>query len=785
MNKCRWLALLLLSLALPVVLAACSHPEAPTRPSTLRVMLAVSEGCTVTTPAVVEVEPGGTAAFHVEFAGNYAFLAADAGVFDAESGTLTLENVTRPTFVTLTAENVGYDTNTVVTYFFQSKSSADKSSVKDNSAVRLGTEITVVAGDTSRLFTGWSVGRSDEIVSQERSYTFRVTPDALTPVGGMDCFLMTPHYASLNVYYYDANGGRINKTTVNAKGNANAAVDASAAASGRLKVTLSTKYLEYCTCATAFWNDGTFTRDGYILREFNTKPDGSGESYSPGAKFYQVNPDGGDFVLYCIWEKTDESAFTAMDYSMSLPKGYSDRVVPEFHKNGVIITGYTGDAETVAIPETIGGKPVIALARGAIRNKSVKTLLFPRMLQEVKDGAVQGCASLDTLYFPGGMWSIGNAAFDDATYSNFHHLIVYANIAPRYATSEVGAYGVKLSRILSSGDRNRVIAIAGSSTLQGLGTAYLEDLLDNTHTVVNFGTTRTTHGSLYLEAMQHYTHEGDVLLFAPENSVYMMGSNELYWKTIRDMEMLFEFFRYVDIAGYTNVFGAFTVQNQTNTYKRSQQNYEAVLQAAGSVNKYGDDIKANKNGYVDTSATKYNDCYNLSFNNRFKSTNEGDWAKSGYQNNYSDDRYWISIDEPPCLGNIRRVVAAAKSGGAAVYFGFCPADASSVFEEARSAAWFDAYDAMMRDRFGFDGIVGSSKTYLLAHQYFFDCAFHTNNYGRTWRTYYLYRDLCALFGREVKYQNGDLGTDYQSCLFEKDESGRVLTSPKYTVGYWD
>ena len=55
--------------------------------------------------------------------------------------------------------------------------------------------------------------------------------------------------------------------------------------------------------------------------------------------------------------------------------------------------------------------------------------------------------------------------------------------------------------------------------------------------------------------------KGDTVIFAPENSVYMMGDTALYWKTIRDMEMLFEFFRYVDIAGYTNVFGAFTVQN--------------------------------------------------------------------------------------------------------------------------------------------------------------------------------------------------------------------------------
>ena len=742
---------------------------------TVRVMVSASEGITVLPQAVMDIEPGENAIFTLQFAENYVFASTDAGVFDAETGTLTIPAVTQATMVTVLAEKLEFDTNIKVKYSLNGASASDTTSVPSGTEVALGTMITVTAGDMSKHFTGWSLGTSDKILSTERAYTFRVTPDLVTD----SALQLKPNYASLNVYSYNANGGTINKNTVNAKGNK---LSVTTVSGDRLTVSLDAKYLERMSCATAFWNDGTFTRDGYVLREYNTKADGSGMTILPGDKFYQVNPDGGECVLYCIWEKADTSVFTYEPYQMALPKGIKAANAPDWKTDGVIITGYNGTAETLVIPEYIDGKPVIAIQKGAIKNQKFTTLYLSRTLQEVQDGAITGCSSMKRLYFPSGIWSMKDEAFDDGTYSKWREFYVYASIAPRYTNAEAGSYALKLSRILASQDRKRIISIAGSSTLQGLSTEYLEALLDHEYVVVNFGTTRTTHGSLYLEAMQNFVHKDDIVIFAPENSIYMMGDTALYWKTIRDMETIYQLFRYVDISEYSDVFDAFCEQNQAYAYKRSPNNYENGATFSG-VNMYGDDVKKNKNGYVNSSSTKYIEAYNLTFNNRYKSVNEGQWENAGFQNDYTHDSYWVSIDESPYADQICRVVDLVKKAGAKVYFGFAPSDANAVIQEARSIQWLDAYDKLIKESFTFDGIVGSCKNYIYAHEYFFDCAFHTNNYGRTWRTYYLYSDLCAILGKQVKYQNGDLGTDFDQCLFEKGSDGKVLTEPKYKVNF--
>lgn len=778
MRKRHLFSLLALTLLLCFALAGCGKTpaEKPQRDG-IRVMVGASQGVTVIGETITEVAEGEDAVFTVEFAPGYVFKSTDAGTFDTKTNTLTVKKVTRPTLVSLAAEAVDYDTSVVVNYIFDTSNKADRSTVEDGAKITLGTEITVTAGDVGKLFSGWTVGFEKEYISTDRTFTFRVTPEMIT---NNSYVTIRPHYSDLSKLYFDANGGTVVKNTVNAKGNglATTKIDGD-----RIQVTLSTKYLEYATCGTAFWHDGTFVRDGYVLTEYNTKPDGSGTAYSPGAKVYQVNPDGGDFVLYCMWEKaTAESAFKYESCTMTLPKGIKASNAPDWNEKGVIITGYTGSDKTVAIPETLGGKPVIAIKAGAFKNKEFTTLYFPRTLQEVQDGAVTGCSRLKTLYYPSGLMTITDKAFDSATYSNWTDFLVYASIAPRYSNSESGAYGAKISRLLSTYEQNRIIAIAGSSTLQGLGSAYLEDLLDHEYAVINFGTTRTTHGSLYLEAMQHYAHEGDIVMFAPENSIFMMGDTHLYWKTIRDMEALYDFFRYVDISHYSGMFSSFSEQHRMYTYTRAPQVYEAIM-GVGGIDKYGDDVKRNKNGYVNSSSTAYINAYNLSFNNRYKSVDEGAWEKGGAHNDYSDNRYWVSFDESPYKDQINRAVQAVKTSGAKVYFGFAPADASTLFPEAQNKEWLLAYDQLILDTFTFDGIVGSCVNYIYAHEYFFDCAFHTNNYGRTWRTYYLYRDLCDILDKEIVYQNGDTGTDYQSCLFEKDANGKMLTSPKYAVDF--
>ena len=124
-------------------------------------------------------------------------------------------------------------------------------------------------------------------------------------------------------------------------------------------------------------------------------------------------------------------------------------------------------------------------------------------------------------------------------------------------------------------------------------------------------------------------------------------------------------------------------------------------------------------------------------------------------------------------------ITAAKSSGAKVYFGFCPADANALVDAARNEEWLLLYDKMIRENYSFDGLVGTSSDYVFNHKYFYDCAFHPNDYGRTYRTYTLYRDIMALLGVEDINGIYDVGTEYEGCLFEEDSDGTPVTKVDY------
>jgi len=310
----------------------------------------------------------------------------------------------------------------------------------------------------------------------------------------------------------------------------------------------------------------------------------------------------------------------------------------------------------------------------------------------------------------------------------------------------------------------------------------MQALLSDKYTVINFGTTRTTHGYIYLEAMQHLANKNDIIIYAPENSTYMMGEPEMYWKTLRDLENMNNFFRYIDISKYTNVFTAFADYNQNYRYKRAEGRYEDLILFAKNTsanawsNKYGDYMAKNKDQY---DSGKYIDSYYITINERYKSKYDTEWndpTSQAANKNYKDpdNRTWQSITDPTLKNQLNRAIAAAKSSGAKVYFAFAPMDAYAVVEEARNLAWIDAYDKLIEDTYDFDLVLGNARDYVFDHKYFFDCAFHVNDYGRVYRTYQLYLDLADIVGVSSTRYPDTLGTDFEGCKFEETEDGRPL-----------
>ncbi|MDY4592944.1 MAG: leucine-rich repeat protein [Eubacteriales bacterium] len=79
------------------------------------------------------------------------------------------------------------------------------------------------------------------------------------------------------------------------------------------------------------------------------------------------------------------------------------------------ITGYTGDDETVYIPERIAGKKVVAIKEGTFKGKSVVNIEFNGNYGDISigEGAFSNMSSLVYVKLPQGLTKIPNKAFYD------------------------------------------------------------------------------------------------------------------------------------------------------------------------------------------------------------------------------------------------------------------------------------------------------------------------------------------------------------------------------------
>ena len=721
------------------------------------------------------VKEGESVSFKVKFSAKYKFLSTSHGTYDTATQTLTITDVKSNLRVNFSVEELPYAPGDKV--YVKFNHTAKDSASHSTGEIEYGTKITLIAGDNSRYFKGWSVGgvytsSNAVMISTERNFEFTLLPEHLC---NLDFVNIYPNYADTNVLYYHPNGAMVKTDSVNMKGNNYYKTELS---SGKVKVTLSENYVNYAECASTFWDDGTFYLDGYVLTEYNTKPDGTGESYSLGSKCYAPSLDSQ--TLYCIWKKaTDASDFTYVDASEPYMEGTDATKAPHWKTSGVKITGYKGNDSTVVIPETIDGKPVIGIATGAFVGKQLDTLVISKHVLRIDNGAFFGCSSLRTVYMSDGIAYMENAALDSASYTSLTNFYLNAVMAPRFTKND-GAFAVKLSRILASQDKNRVIVVSGSSTYQGLGTAYLEALLDGEYTVINMGTTRTGTGMIFFEAMQHYTHEGDIVVYAPENHVNMFGNNTMWYRSFYDTEGMYNLFRYIDISHYPSVFSALSAYNRDRRFNRAPVAYEDIVSKSAMIDKYGDYHNDKRGYYRENEAIKYIDSYFITLNRYYK--NDLKWDDVDYQTANKDyiantNGTWEDItiykDE------VNRAIALIKATGATVVFGFAPVDADDVVPEAQNKAWLDAYDKLIEDNYNFDALLGSSKDYVFAHTYFYDCAYHVNDYGRTYRSYQLYLDLCELLGKENIKKVDAVGKNFKGCLFEEGAEYAPLTKVSY------
>ena len=235
-----------------------------------------------------------------------------------------------------------------------------------------------------------------------------------------------------------------------------------------------------------------FQRDGYTLTGWNTKADGSGEAVGLGSRVAWTE----DLTLYAQWAQW-------------IP---ADAFIWEPEGDGVRVTGYTGDAEVLVIPETLDGLPVYTVGENACAGGAYTELVLPPGLRRVETGAFAESA-VRTVWLSDDIGSITDYAFTGCGY--LQTLRINAAVAPVYSGSYFAAFADKFDRLLSLTGQRKLVLFSGSSTRFGYDSAMLDEAFED-YAVVNMGVFAYTSATPQLLLILGCMGEGDILLHSPE-----------------------------------------------------------------------------------------------------------------------------------------------------------------------------------------------------------------------------------------------------------------------------
>jgi len=241
---------------------------------------------------------------------------------------------------------------------------------------------------------------------------------------------------------------------------------------------------------------GLFTREGYTLTGWNTEPDGSGARVGLGSR---VTADSEGITLYAQWATWNP----ASDFT------YTDGVY-------LTITGYQGKGEEIVIPETIGGKPVGAIAYNAFRDCDAKKLILPPTMVRVAEGAFQRCGFESVILFDS-IEGISNASFKDC--NSLHAIHINAFEAPYgYLYRKESVYADKVDLLIQAQGKRKLVFYGGCAAWYNLDARQFEDTLGENYEILNLALNGTVNSALQLQILQAFLEPGDILFHTPELS---------------------------------------------------------------------------------------------------------------------------------------------------------------------------------------------------------------------------------------------------------------------------
>ncbi len=663
-------------------------------------VLAIGEGgAEVTGEYQKQVEYGGSTSFELSVPEGETVIQVfcDDVLTDAytyENGILTLNGITAPQTVRIVAG----DGSEKVYWGAESSDTKYGGYVQSNveqGRVEIGSMVTMnaVARDGAK-FTGWSKRRlldaGGELVSTNEQLTVEVGETlflyANFDTSGVDIPEEKPQEqrpqssANAVTIFYNNNGGDV------LEGNKAA-----------IETTFNTSYWK---TAVGIEDDGTITREGYVLLGYSTDPDGSAELIRPGYRYLLENGEK-MLTLYAIWaEETDPSSFTYTDIG----------------SNNVRIDSYTGSDSVVYIPREIDGKTVKQLAGGSFAdNSTITEVHITSSITVIEEKAFANCPNLTAVTLYDNITKISDASFEGSPVDTIRFC---AATKPRNVTSS-WSFGKKFERLLTTADDRRVVILSGSSQYYGVDTDTMQPLFPDGYTVINYGTNANANVLFFLEAVSSYLDEDDILLYTPEqygkNTYYTSGNPEFPLVTMTSFEGGYNLFEHFAATNYTGVFDAISdFTNERMRLKSSKWDTKAE-----GIDQFGDYTYIRKN---------LND-------KNFHHDNNGEF--------HFDD----TVIPEDFLVNMNRVLDLAAETGATIYFGHPSYNYNAVIPEYRNDEAYDAYNKYLEEVVHAE-LISDVRDYIYEGQYFADTDYHLNMIGRVPHSKKLAADIKAALGIE-------------------------------------
>ncbi len=311
-------------------------------------------------------------------------------------------------------------------------------------------------------------------------------------------------------------------------------------------------------------NSLLFSREGYTLESWNTRPDGSGSRIGLGSR---VTVPGGEIRLWAQWARWSDAA----DFTW------------EEGENGVTVTGYRGGEATVVIPARLEGKPVTAIAEGAFQNCPMSAVVLPETLVTLADGAFQNCGLTKVTLFDS-LEAFGDAAFQNCP--NLQTLQINALEKP-YGTAyrRESCYADKVDRLMEAAGQKKIVFYGGCSVWYNLDGRQLGILEDQGYRPINMGLNGMVSSDVQLQILGRFLEPGDILFHTPEISsdrqlmnVNEMGKDDnILWC---GLEYNYDLFALVD---YRTVPGALDSFCHYLTKKVAETEYNSVFTDEGRV----------------------------------------------------------------------------------------------------------------------------------------------------------------------------------------------------------